>query len=240
MTDRFTARLRTAADPAWTDATEHRFVRELGDGTLDDAVFRRYVVQDVAFVDALTSVVGAAVADAPDVAAKRRLAEFLTTVVGPESDYFERTFDALGVPESDRTSPTLDAPTRSFEHLLAHGASVGGYAETLAVLLPVEWVYLTWATNVRDGVSDAAGDAGHDRFYLDEWAAMHADSEFAAFVGWLRDRLDAEAASASDRRRDRMERLFVDAVELEVDFFDAAYEATDRGGDGSRRNGEGA
>ncbi len=223
VTDRFTARLRAAAEPAWTDATEHRFVTELGDGTLDDGVFRRYVVQDYAFVDSLTSVVGRAVADAPDVADKRRLAAFLNTVVGPENDYFERTFDALDVPESDRTSPTLAAPTRSFEHLLGHGSSVGGYAETLAVLLPVEWVYLTWATNVRDG-GDDAGDAGPDRFYLDEWAAMHATDEFAEFVGWLRDRLDAEAEAASARRRDRMERLFVDAVELEVDFFGAAYD----------------
>ena len=227
MSDRFTDHLRAATDPAWTDATEHRFVTELGDGTLDDDAFRRYVVQDYAFVDALTSVVGRAVADAPDTAAKRRLATFLNTVVGPENDYFERTFDALGVPQSARESPSLAAPVRSFEHLLAHGASVGGYAETLAVLLPVEWVYMTWATNV-----DGRGD-GPDRFYLDEWATIHATDEFAEFVGWLRDQLDAEAASASARRRDRMERLFVDAVELEVDFFDAAYErgATERGGD---------
>lgn len=229
MSDRFTAHLREAAEPAWTDAVEHRFVTELGGGTLDDDAFRRYVVQDYAFVDALAGAIGRAVGDAPDTAAERRLATFLNTVVGPEDDYFERAFDALDVPESDRESPTLARPTRSFEHLLGHASRAGGYAETLAVLVPVEWVYLTWARDAREG-------PGTDRFYLDEWTAMHATDEFAALVEWLRDQLDAEAAAASDRRRDRIERLFVDAVELEVAFFDAAYDES--AGEPDERTGE--
>jgi len=47
---RFTDWLRARSEPDWTDAVEHRFVHELADGTVDDAVFRRYLVQDYAFV----------------------------------------------------------------------------------------------------------------------------------------------------------------------------------------------
>jgi len=52
---------------------------------------------------------------------------------------------------------------------------------------------------------------------------MHAADDFADVVGWLRSELDAAVAALPDRRRERVERLFVDAVELEVAFFDAAY-----------------
>lgn len=216
--DRFTDELR-AASPHWEAATTHRFVEELGDGTVDDEVFRRYLLQDYAFVETLAGVVGHAVADAPSVAAKGRFAAFLGTVVGPENDYFERSFEALGVPASTWRDPEPRAVTRSFDHLLAHGAEVGGYAETLAVLLPVEWVYLTWATAVEEPPETP---------YLREWVTIHATDEFADFVGWLRAELDREASDLSDRRRERVERLFADAVALEVAFFDTAYDETER------------
>jgi thiaminase/transcriptional activator TenA len=47
----FSAWLRERSEPAWTDATRHRFVEELGADTLDDEIFRRYLVQDHAFLE---------------------------------------------------------------------------------------------------------------------------------------------------------------------------------------------
>lgn len=213
--DPLTEQLRDHAEPAWTEVTAHRFVTELGDGSLDDDVFERYLIQDYAFLETLVGTVGVAVDDAPGMASKARLADFLGTLVGPENDYFERSFDALGVPASTWRDPESAATTQSFENLFVHGARVGGYAETLAVLVPVEWVYLTWARSV---------DNAADRFYLREWREIHATEAFAEFVGWLRSELDREAETLSPRRRDRVERLFRQAVELEVAFFDDAYE----------------
>lgn len=63
---RFTDWLRARSEPDWTDAVEHRFVHELADGTVDDAVFRRYLVQDYAFVWTLTGVFGYAVRSSAD------------------------------------------------------------------------------------------------------------------------------------------------------------------------------
>lgn len=42
--------LRTAAGRHWTDYAEHAFVRGLGDGTLPEACFRHYLVQDYIFL----------------------------------------------------------------------------------------------------------------------------------------------------------------------------------------------
>ena len=213
--DRYTEWLRARTGGDWAGATEHRFARELGADELDDAVFRRYLVQDYAFVDALTSLVGHAAGHAPTVEARVELADFLGTVGTDEDDYFRRSFDALGVPETGRTNPELRPVTRALRDLVERAAGAG-YAESLAVLVPAEWVYLEWATAAAEG-------ARPDRFYLDEWIDLHAVPAFREFVGWLRGQLDAVGPTLSPRRERRVDRLFRRTVELEVAFFDAAY-----------------
>jgi thiaminase/transcriptional activator TenA len=214
-TDRFSEWLRERSEPAWTDATDHRFVRELGDDTLDDDVFRRFLVQDYAFVNAGASAMGYAVGQAPEMDAKSRLVDFLDTLTGDESDYFERSFDALDVAPEERTDPTLAPVTREFIDAM-HSASLDGdYEETLAVLVPTEWVYLAWAQSI---------DGSSSRFYLDEWVGLHDNPAFEECVEWLRGELDRYGPTLSPRRQRRIERLFCRAVELEAAFFDAAYE----------------
>jgi len=213
---RFTDWLRERSEPAWTDATTHRFTRELGAGALDDAVVRRYLTQDYAFVDTLVGAFGHAVGEAPSMAAKRRLIEFLDVITDDENDYFERSFDALDVPETARTDPELTATTEAMVDLIAAAANRGGYAETLAVLVPAEWVYLTWAS--------AEADDRPEPFYLREWIDLHANPGFVSFVNWLREELDAVGPTLPKRHQDRVVRLFTRTVDLEVAFFDAAYD----------------
>jgi thiaminase/transcriptional activator TenA len=213
--DRFTDWLREAAEPDWTAATEHRFVTELGEGTIDDAVFRSYLVQDYAFVRALTGAFGEAVAQAPTMAQKGRLVDFLGVLTDDEDDYFERAFDALDVREAARTNPERTDVTRQFEDLLGHAAAEGGYAETMAVLLAAEWTYRTWADRI---------DAPAEPFYLQEWVAIHDTAGFDSFVGWLRDEVDDCGPALSPARQQRVRRHFCRAMALERAFFDAAYE----------------
>lgn len=213
---RFTTWLRERAEPTWSNATRHRFTRELGTGTLDDEVFRRYLVQDYAFLETLVGVFGHAVGDAPTMESKTRLVDFLGTLTADENDYFERSFEALGVPAETYTTPVLAPTTRAFDDLLQRAAREGGYAETLAVLVPAEWIYLEWAT--------AIDEAPLSRFYLEEWVDLHANDAFEEFVRWLRDELDREGRAASPRRRRLLERLFRRTVTLEVAFFEMGYE----------------
>lgn len=212
---RFTDWLRAGSEPTWTAATDHRFVRELGSGNIDDAVFRRFLVQDFAFIESLVGVFGHAVGDAPTMEAKSRLVDFLAVLTDEENEYFEQAFEALGVSRGESADPERTPTTRAFEDLLAHAAGSGGYAETLAVLVPAEWIYLEWAT--------AAPESPPSRWYLAEWIDLHAADAFADFVGWLRRELDREGADASPRRRRKVDRLFRRTVELEEAFFGAAY-----------------
>ena len=219
---RFTGWLRERAGADWTAATRHKFTRQLGAGELDDDTFRRYLVQDYAFVGDLVGLFGHAVGEAPTMAAKSRLVGFLGALTDEENDYFERSFDALGVAEKRYADPETTEVTRALLDLLGRAAREGGYGETLAVLTPTEWVYLEWATAVDDD---------HDRFYLAEWVDLHSNPDFEAFVGWLRAELDREGVTAAPRRRRRLDRLFARTVELEAAFFEAAYDSPSGGSD---------
>ena len=211
----FSEGLRAAAEPAWSRAVGHRFTRELIQDSLPDAVYARYLVQDYAFLDTLARVLGYAVAQAPGMPPKTRLAGFLAAVTSEENDYFLRSFAALGVSEADWRAAAPNPVTRRFGEVML-GAAQEGYAEALAVLLPAEWIYLGWASE--------AGARRPARFYLAEWIELHAIPEFAAFVAWLRAEMDRVGPSLTPGRQARLSALFREIATLEVAFFDAAYE----------------
>ena len=214
MTISFAETLRLRHFEGWTRATVHRFTVELGDGRLDDAVLRRYLVQDYAFVVSLASLVGHAIATAPTMAGKRLLATFAAALTSEENTYFERAFDALGVPAADRTEPELWPESRRFLALLEEGAT-GSYADALSVLLPAEWIYLDWGT--------AEAVKRPPRFEHREWIDLHSGPIFAAFVSGLRSEFDAAAATLADGPRRRIAERFGAMVALEGEFFEAAY-----------------
>ena len=191
---RFTAWLRARTEPAWTDAVAHPFTRDLGAGTLDSDIFADYLVQDYAVVGALVSAFGYAVGQVPDMAAKRPLVEFLETVTDDEDDYFRRSFEALEVPADRWQKPEPTATTEAFVDLLGRAARQGGYAETLAVLVPAEWIYESWATAVADTHGDpdiAPPSAGADLpDPYAEWIDLHAVPPFVELAAEPRDELD--------------------------------------------------
>ena len=214
---RFTAWLRERAEPHWTRATTHRFTRELADDTLDESVFARYLIQDYAFIDALASLVGFAVGHAPEMTQQSRLTGFLSVLTGGENSYFLRSFEALGVSEAGWKGAGRAPVTSRFADLLAETVRTGGYAEIMAVLAPIQWVYLAWA-------SDEA-DKRPSRFYYAEWITLHTDPGFRDFVDWMRAELDRIGPALAGDRQARLVELFGRVCELEIAFFDAAYQS---------------
>ena len=209
----FSEELVASAAPFWHDATTHRFTRELADDSLADDVWRAYLIQDYAFVEALTGLVGFAVGRAPTMVEKTRYAGFLSVLTGAEDAFFKRAFAAAGVPPAEWSGAAHSAVTHDFQALFAEAAA-GTYADILAVFLPVEWVYLTWATA-------QAGAAPRTAYR--EWIDLHTEDGFRDFVMFMKSELDRIGPLLDDKARQRVQRLFRRACELEVGFFDHCY-----------------
>jgi thiaminase/transcriptional activator TenA len=215
---RFTEWLRQQAEPAWSEATDHRFTRELADGILADAVMRRYLVQDYSFLNSFVRLVASAIVKAPSLADRIPLGRFLGAVSGEENTYFHRAFDALSVPEADRTRPTLRPTTRAFHDVMADAIIADGYEETLVPLVVFEWLYNEWAT--------AVANRQPETFLHRDWIAIHANQQVDAFVAWLLEQLDRDGPRLSPDSQEHIAKVFCRTVQLEKAFFDDAYSET--------------
>lgn len=212
MEQGFSERLRAASEPAWSRAVQHRFVRELCNGRIDDAAMARYLVQDHRFIDAFVTLLGAAIAGADSFEARLRFGRFAGMVCSEENDYFLRAFEALGVDADTRASVPDTAPTAGFKALMRAAAATRSYAAALAVLNVAEGLYLDWATRAPQPLPD--------NFVHAEWIILHDNPFFHGFVAFLRDELDRVGPGDEALAQDFFQR----AVDLELAFFDAVYD----------------
>ena len=213
MTERFTDTLRRASEPTWSGAVEHRFVRELHDGSIDDAVMASYLIQDHRFLDSFLTLLGAAIATSDSFEARLTLGRFVGMVSGEENTYFLRAFEALGVTEEQRAGTPDTEPTSGFQAIMREAAATRSYAAALAVLNVAEWLYLDWAERAPKPLPS--------NFVHAEWITLHDNPFFRDFVAFLRAELDRVGPLEEAVSRD----FFSRAVELERAFFDAAYAA---------------
>lgn len=212
MSQRFTELLRQASEPVWSEATGHRFVRELLSGTVPDAVMARYLIQDHRFLDAFLTLLGAAVATADSFEARLRFGRFIGMVSGEENTYFLRAFEALGITPSEGEQRPDTRATTGFKAIMREAAATRSYAATLAVLNVAEWLYLDWAMKAVAPLPR--------NFVHAEWITLHDNPDFRDFVAFLRAELDRIGPAEEALSRD----FFLRAVTLERAFFDSAYE----------------
>ncbi len=213
---RFSDWLAARAEPFWTSATDHAFTRAIGDGSMPNDAYARYLIEDYTFVTDLASTLGYLVAKAPGMPAKARLSGFLALLTSEENDYFLRSFEALGVSPDTYGKAAQGPVTRAFAELLLDASGKGSYAEGLACLLCAEWCYLTW------GLREARKPRP-DQFYLAEWIDLHAVPGFDSFVGWIREEMDAIGPVLSSEEQESVALLFRQMSALEVAFFEAAW-----------------
>ena len=215
MTDKFSERLKDMNQTSWDACVNHRFITEMFDGSLDDAVLRKYLVQDYQFINRFVALLGAAIASADVFAPRVTLSQFAAMITSDENTYFIRSFDALGVPEQERVEPQLNLPTVQFQTLMAEAARSQKYANCLAVLAVAEGLYLD--------AFDRPGVAISPRFEHAEWVHLHANDFFRGFVAWLRSELDRIGAKLDPEARAEAADFFGRAVALEQAFFDHVY-----------------
>ncbi|QIB34149.1 TenA family protein [Ancylobacter pratisalsi] len=212
---RFTEMLRDENSDDWNASRNHRFVDEIFRGAVPADVMRRYLVQDYQFIDRFVALIGMAIATADTFDSRIRFAQFAAMITSDENTYFERAFDALGVPPAERSHPVVSAPTSGFQTLMRDAAESGHYASCLAVLTVAEWLYLDWA--------DRPGAVLPGDFIHAEWITLHNNDGFRSFVNWLREELDRVGEAADDDSRRAAAAFFRRAVALERAFFDHIY-----------------
>lgn len=193
--------LRRDALPLWDSQLEHPFVRGLGDGTLEEARFKRWVLQDYLYLREYARVFAWAAAKADRLESMGWYASVLDLTLNTEMDLHRSYARRFGLEPSDLEAEPMWPTTRAYTDFLVRTAADGDMADLLAALLPCAWGYVHVARHL------AAGDAPEDARYAD-WIAQYASDEFAEAADWLKAELDRVGGSADEAKRARLREIF--------------------------------
>lgn len=213
-------RLKAAAAADWCAYVDHDFVRRLGAGTLPEAAFRTYLVQDYLFLIqfarayALASYKSRTLADIR--AAQAGLAAILA-----ETDLHVRLCDRWGLtPAQIEAAPEHQATVAYTRFVLDCGAA-GDLLDLHVALAPcvIGYAEIGRALAAQDPAALRANPYG-------EWIGEYAGEGYQAVAAAARRHLDELAArSMTEQRFAELAGLFAKASRLEADFWQMGLDA---------------
>ncbi len=210
--------LRQRNDAVWQKVLAHPFVLGIGDGSLAQDKFARYLRQDYLFLIEYSRVLALAAAKAPDLDGMAKFAGLAHATLTQEMELHRRHCAGFGLTARDleRTRPAL-AMTAYTQHLLtvAHQGSV---KEIAAALLPCQAGYCEIAQHL---VATGADTSKRNRYR--QWIAMYLSDDFQALAEWLSKYLDAQTSRLPQAERRRLEQVYQASARHELAFWDMAY-----------------
>ncbi len=213
---RLTAEMREAAAPIWNAQLEHPFVRGIADGSLEPAIFERWVRQDYLYLVEFARVFAWAAARADRLESMSWFAEVLDLTLNTEMALHREYAARFGIAESELEAEEMWPTTRAYTDFLVRTAADGDMADLLAVLLPCAWGYAWLGRRLAEG--EDSPDARYG-----QWIDQYASDEFQEAADWLREELERVAAGADEAKRRRLIDLFVLSSRYEHRFWEMCW-----------------
>ncbi len=207
-------RLKAAAASDWQSYVDHDFVRQMGAGTLPQAAFRTYLVQDYLFLIQFARAYALATYKSRSLADMRAAQAGLAAILD-EMDLHVRLCGRWGLsPEKIEAAPEHQATVAYTRFVLDCGAA-GDLLDLHVALAPCVIGYAEIGRNLAPNGVDALGDHPYR-----EWIAEYAGETYQDVAARARRHLDDLAARAmTERRFTELAALFGKASRLEADFW---------------------
>ena len=191
------------------------FNAELAAGTLSQARFQGYIIQDALYLGEYSRVLALAAARGPDSATLRSFAESALEAVAVEQILHERYLTDFGIDPSDlaRAEPSPDC--LGYTSFLLATAYHEPWEVLVAALLPCFWLY--W--DVGNAIARVAAPDNPYRAWIDTYADEGFGNAVKAVIGIT----DTAADGASAIVRQRMAKAFERCCQYEWLFWDGAY-----------------
>ncbi len=212
----FTDQLYEAARPIWDAQLRHPFVAGIGDGSLDENVFKRWVLQDYRYLKEFARVFAWAVTKAQRLESMGWYAAVLNLTLNTEMELHRSYAARFGLTPEDLEAVEMWPTTRAYTDFLVRTAADGDMAELVAGLLPCAWGYVHVARQL------ARGAPPRDQRYAD-WIAQYASDEFAEAAEWLKAEMNRLALNAAAEKRERLIELFVLSSRYEWAFWEMCW-----------------
>jgi thiaminase/transcriptional activator TenA len=213
-------RLRASCAEDWRAYTHHPFVLGLADGTLPEACFRHYLIQDYLFLIQFARAYALAAYKADDVADIRQAARSLAAIVDGETSLHVRFCARWGIPEADiLRAPEANATMAYTRYVLERGMA-GDLLDLLVALSPC---IVGYAEIARTRMADPATRIDGNPYR--EWLEMYAGADYGAVAEGAAAALDRHfARRGGPGRMAGLEATFRAATRLEAQFWQMGLE----------------
>lgn len=204
-------RMYTACADEWQRAINSRFVNELLDDTLPEAILRAYLIQDFKFFNQM--IMQRAIRTAPRPEIREMLERQSQFFADEEEPYFRNFLREYHVSDEEyENAPQMPANEEYCRYL--DGFANRSWSETITALCCMEWLYLAWAKRTVDAgvVQRVPAHKG--------WVDLHEGPLFRAWVGNLIALVNEFADSDGVDGE-----VFATVTHLERRFFEDSYPA---------------
>ena len=185
----FFAGLRKAAGDDWRAYVAHPFVQGLGDGTLPEAAFRHYLVQDYLFLIQFARAYGLAAYKADTLAEIRAASDGLKALVEVEMDLHRAYCADWGLDEAALEAADADGATLAYTAYVLERGLAGDLLDLRVALAPCVVGY--GEIGARLAADPATRTDGNP---YASWIEMYAGAEYQAFMRAEVEALDSLAA----------------------------------------------
>src|ERR1700694_1678182 len=148
-----TAELWASIDQTYQAILAHPFVTGLTDGSLDQAAFRFYLIQDTHYLREFARALSVAAARAPRESDIEMLNRHAANAIAWERKLHQSYFRDLGLSEADVAATPMAPTNLAYTSYLLAVAYGGSFPETLGALLPCYWIYWEVGNQLREGGS---------------------------------------------------------------------------------------
>jgi thiaminase/transcriptional activator TenA len=211
----FTDELWAANSDIYAAILAHPFLVGLTDGTLPEAAFAHYVVQDAIYLRDYARALAVVATRAPTAEAMQMFARHAADAVSAELELHSALLPDLGITAQQAQSAEPAPANLAYTSYLLATTLGGTYAEGVAVVLPCYWIY--WEVGkelLRRGSPDR-------RFQ--RWIDTYAAQEFGDVVRAVLAEADKAGALISPAERAAAARHYRATSRYEWLFWDSAY-----------------
>lgn len=211
---RFSDHLLETERELWTAQKNHPFVRELADGTLDEAAFRAWLEQDYCYLLDYARTFAVLGTKARDEATMAHCFEVATAIVADEMDLHRGFAADYGLSPTDLARVEKAPTCVAYTNFLLRTARERPLAVGAAAIYPCGQGYL----DVAEHMAERATDEHRYTPFIDKYTS----EEFRESVTWMCELVD-QCAEEHPSLRDEMEAAFRRSTRLEYAFWEMAY-----------------
>jgi thiaminase/transcriptional activator TenA len=210
-----TTELWSSIDATYEAILEHPFIAGLTDGSLDQAAFRCYVIQDAHYVREFARALSVAAARAPEQRDIAMFNEHAAGAIAVERQLHESFFSDFGLSHADVAATPMAPTNLAYTSYLLAVAYGGSFPQALGALLPCYWIY--WE------VGKQLLERGSPDVLYQRWIATYGGEEYGAIVQEVLALTDRVGQDLSGGERDAVRRHFQTTARYEWMFWDMGH-----------------